>query len=335
MKKRGKGIATAFYPTGMGGGGDFSHAIVKVKPDGTADVIIGTSELGQGALTVMAQMAAEVLGIPYEHVKVTNDNTDSCPICFGTFGSRVTYYTGNAVVMAANNAKKMLLDVAADLLGSSVEKLDIVDGIIADPDKPDKSMTIEELAFAALYAKQKFIVGAGSFERAKSLPDPNTGECVPMAALSWAATQVEIEVDTETGVIEVLDSKSVFDVGKAINPALVTGQIVGGAAMGISWALLENLYPNYPSNKHQGRSFNDYLIATAMDVPNIESEILESVAAKGPFGAKGIGEMVSNLAAPAIVNAVHDALGIWIADIPLTPEKVLRVLKDRERVVDK
>lgn len=331
MKKRGKGIAAAYYPTGMGGGGDFSHAIVKVKPDGTADVIIGTSELGQGALTVLAQMAAEVLGIPYEHVRVTNDNTDGCPICFGTFGSRVTYYTGNAVVMAAQNAKKMLLEVAADLFGCSLEKLDIVDGRIAVPDQPEKSMTIEELAFTALYAKQKFIVGTGSFERAKSLPDPETGACEPMAALAWAATQVEIEVDTETGVIEVLDSKSVFDVGKAINPALVEGQIVGGAAMGISWALLENLYPHYPSNKHQSRSFSDYIISTAMDASNIESKILESASAKGPFGAKGMGEMVSNLAGPAIVNAVHDALGVWITEIPITPEKVLRKLESSEK----
>src|SRR4030042_1536109 len=95
MKKRGKGLAVAFYPTGMGGGGDFSHAICKIKPDGTADLIIGTVELGQGARTVLPQMAAEILEIPYEHVRVTNGDTHSCPICFGTFASRVTYFTGN------------------------------------------------------------------------------------------------------------------------------------------------------------------------------------------------------------------------------------------------
>ena len=231
--------------------------------------------------------------------------------------------------MAAKNAKKMLLEVAAEILGGAPDKLDIVNGVIAVPDQPDKSMTMEELAFAALYAKQKFIVGTGSFQRPKSVPDPETGACTPMAALAWAATQVEIEVDTETGVIEVIDSKSVYDVGKAINPALVNGQIVGGAAMGTSWALLENLYPNYPSQKHQGRSFGDYIIATALDVPNMGSRILESASANGPFGAKGMGEMVSNLPAPAIVNAVHDALGVWITDIPITPEKVLRVLEEQ------
>ena len=279
----------------------------------------------------MAQMAAEVLGIPYEHVRVTNDNTDGCPICFGSFGSRVTYYTGNAVVQAANNAKKMMLEVAAEIFGCTSDKLDIVNGKIASPEAPDKAMTMEELSFTALYAKQKFIVGTGSFQRPKSLPDPETGACDPTAALAWGATQVEIEVDTETGVIEVIDSKSVYDVGKAINPALVNGQIVGGAAMGMSWALLENLYPNYPSQKYQARNFGDYIIATAMDFPVIEGRILESASENGPFGAKGMGEMVSNLPAPAIVNAVHDALGIWITDIPITPEKVLRAMDQQEQ----
>lgn len=289
-------------------------------------MIIGTSELGQGALTVLAQMAAEVLGIPYEHVKVTNSDTDACPICFGSFASRVTYYTGQAVVQAAQNAKKMLLDVAAELLECEADNLDIIAGIIAVPGEPEKFKTMEEVALAAVYGKQKFVVGSGCCSPPFVRPDPETGACVPMATLAWAATQVEVEVDTETGVIEVVDSKSVYDVGRAINPALVDGQIVGGAAMGTSWALMERLYPHYPSHKHQARSFGDYMIATTMDVPKLESVLVECPSTGGPYGAKGPGEMVANAPPPAIVNAVRDALGIWITDIPLTPEKVLRAL---------
>jgi CO/xanthine dehydrogenase Mo-binding subunit len=327
MKKRGKGLAAAFYPTGMGGGGDFSHAIVKIKPDGTADLIIGTVELGEGSRTALPQMVAEVLGIPYEHVRVTSGDTDGCPICFGTFASRVTYFTGNAVVEAAANAKKMVLDEAAAILGTAPDKLEISDGVIRVLDEPGKSITLSEVAFTALYVKHKFLVGNGCFGRPSSRPDPETGACDPLATVAWAATYVEVEVDTETGVVEVLDSKSVYDVGKAINPALVRGQIIGGAAMGTSWTLLECLYPNYPSPEHVARSFRDYAIATTMDVPRLESRIVECPSVAGPFGAKGMGEMTANPPAPALVNAVHDAVGVWITELPLTPERVLRALE--------
>jgi len=329
MKKRGKGLAVAFYPTGMGGGGDFSHATVKIKADGSADLIIGTVELGQGSSTVLAQMAAEVLGIPYEHVRVTTGDTDSCPICFGTFASRVTYFTGNAVVQAATNAKEMLLDEAATLLNTIPEKLEISDGVIRVQDDSEKSITMGEVAFSALHAKHKFLVGNGCFGRPVSRPDPETGACDPLATVAWAATYVEVEVDTETGVVEIIDSKSVYDVGRAINPALVRGQIIGGAAMGTSWTLLEALYPNYPSPEHEARSFRDYAIATTKDVPKMESRILECPSLGGPFGAKGAGEMTANPPAPAIVNAVHDAVGVWITELPLTAERVLRALDNQ------
>ncbi|MEW6113055.1 MAG: molybdopterin cofactor-binding domain-containing protein [Thermodesulfobacteriota bacterium] len=327
MKKRGKGLAVAFYPTGMGGGGDFSHAVVKIKPDGTADLIVGTVDLGEGSRTVLPQLAAEILGIPYEHVRLSNSDTDACPICFGTFASRVTYFTGNAVVEAATNAKQMVLDEAATLLNTVPDRLEISDGIIRDRDEAEKSIPLSEVAFTALYVKHKFLIGNGCFGRPSSRPDPETGACDPLATVAWAATYVEVEVDTETGVVEIVDSKSVYDVGKAINPALVNGQIIGGAAMGTSWTLLEALYPNYPSSEHEARSFRDYAIATTMDVPNLESRIVECPSTGGPFGAKGMGEMTANPPAPAIVNAVHDAVGVWITDLPLTPERVLRALE--------
>jgi CO/xanthine dehydrogenase Mo-binding subunit len=327
MKKRGKGLAVAFYPTGMGGGGDFSQAVVKIKPDGTADLIVGTVDLGEGSRTVLPQLAAEILGIPYEHVRLSNSDTDACPICFGTFASRVTYFTGNAVVEAATNAKQMVLDEAAILLNTVPDRLEISDGMIRDTDEPEKSISLSEVAFNALYVRHKFLIGNGCFGRPSSRPDPETGACDPLATVAWAATYVGVEVDTETGVVEIVDSKSVYDVGKAINPALVNGQIIGGAAMGTSWTLLEALYPNYPSPEHEARSFRDYAIATTMDVPNLESRIVECPSVGGPFGAKGMGEMTANPPAPAIVNAVHDAVGVWITDLPLTPERVLRALE--------
>jgi CO/xanthine dehydrogenase Mo-binding subunit len=330
MKKRGKGIAVAFYPTGMGGGGDFTNAIVKVKPDGGADVIMGTVELGQGASTVLCQMAAEVLGIPYEKVRFHNSDTDSCPICWGSFASRVTYFAGNAVVRAATQAREILFEVAAPLLGAPPEELEAVSEQIRVRGDIEKAIPISEIAFKGLYEKHVFVAGTGTFGRPKSVPDPETGACSPLATLAWAAVQIEIEVDTETGMVVLIDSKSVYDVGKAINPELARSQVEGGAVMGMSFAILENLIPNYPMPTHQPHSLADYRIATAMDIPDIETVMVECPSTDGPFGAKGIGEMTANPPSPAIVNALHDAIGVWITDLPITPEKVLRALEAKE-----
>jgi len=331
MKKRGTGIAVAFYPTGMGGGGDFTNAIVKIKPDGTADLIIGTVELGQGASTVLPQMAAEVLGIEYEQVRFINDNTDSCPICFGSFASRVTYFAGNATIEAANNALQKLFEIASPDLDAPPELLEAVDGMIRIKGRPDEAIPIGEVATKGLYELHEFVIGTGSFGRPKSIPDPENGACDPLATVAWASVQIEVEVDTETGMVAVLDSKSVYDVGKAINPELARLQVEGGAIMGMSWATLENLYPNYPSPKYQPRSLGQYTIASAMDIPEIETVMVECPSTHGPYGAKGIGEMTANPPSPAIVNAVHDAIGVWITDIPITPEKVLRALEEKEK----
>ncbi|MBW1816249.1 MAG: xanthine dehydrogenase family protein molybdopterin-binding subunit [Deltaproteobacteria bacterium] len=331
MKKRGKGMAVAFYPTGMGGGGDFTNAIVKIKPDGTADLIMGTVELGQGANTVLPQMAAEVLGIEYEQVRFLNDNTDACPICFGSFASRVTYYAGNAVLEAATKARDKLFEIAAPELDAPTEMLEAVDGMIRVKDREDKALPIGDVATKGLYELHEFVVGTGSFGRPKTIPDPDTGACDPLATMAWASTQIEVEVDTETGVVTILDSKSVYDVGRAINPELARLQVEGGAIMGMGWATLENLYPHYPSPKFQPRSLGQYMLATTMDIPDIETVMVECPSPEGPWGAKGIGEMTANPPSPAVVNAVHDAIGVWITDIPITPEKVLRALEEKEK----
>jgi CO/xanthine dehydrogenase Mo-binding subunit len=276
-------------------------------------------------------MAAEILGIEYEQVKFINDNTDSCPICFGSFASRVTYFAGNAVIKAATNARQKLFEIAAPDLGAAPEDLEAVDGTIRVKNSPEKALPIGQVATKGLYEKHEFVVGTGSFGRPRSFPDPETGACDPLATLAWASVQIEVEVDTETGVVTVIDSRSVYDVGKAINPEMAKLQVEGGAIMGMSWATLENLYPFYPSPKFQPRSLGQYMIATTMDIPHIETTMVECPSPVGPWGAKGIGEMTANPPSPAVVNAVHDAIGVWITDIPITPEKVLRALEEKEK----
>lgn len=328
MKKRGKGLAVAFYPTGMGGGGDFTNAVVKIKPDGGADLITGTVELGQGSGTVLPMMVAEVLGIDFEKVRYFHHDTDAAPICFGTFASRVTFYAGNAVVMAAQKALQVMFELAAPELGVKPDQLEACDNRIRVKDQPDKSLSMGEVATKGLYEKHEFVIGTASYGRPKAIPDPETGACNPLATVAWAAVQVEVEVDTDTGEVAILDSKSVYDVGKAINPEMARSQVEGGAVMGMSWAVWENLYPNYPDPKNEPRDFSQYMLITAMDVPQLQTEMVECPSKDGPFGAKGIGEMTANPPGPAVVSAVHDAIGVWL-DIPITPEKVLRALEEK------
>lgn len=331
MKKRGKGLAAAFYPTGMGGGGDFTNAVVKIKPDGSADLITGTVELGQGSGTVLPMMAAEVLGIEYEKVRYHHHDTDAAPICFGTFASRVTFYAGNAVIQAAQNALQVMFKLAAPDLGVEPDELEAADGKIMVKGQPEKSLSMGEVAMKGLYETHEFVVGTSTYGRPKAIPDPETGACDPLATVAWAAVEVEVEVDTETGEVSLIDSKSVYDVGKAINPEMARSQVEGGAIMGMSWAILENLYPSYPDPQHQPRDFSQYSLITAMDTPELQTEMVECPSTNGPFGAKGIGEMTANPPGPAVVSAVHDAIGVWITDIPITPEKVLKALEAKER----
>jgi CO/xanthine dehydrogenase Mo-binding subunit len=328
MKKRGVGIAAAQYPTGLAGGGDVSQAYVKVNPDGTADLFIGSVDIGQGSKTVLAQMAAEELRIPYEQVRVHNQGTDTSPICFGTFASRVTYATGNAVVEAAREARSILFEAAAPSLQATPEALDAADGKIFVRDDPSRSIGFRDAANMANIFMKKMIVGQGLFARDHSATDPDTGACDPFCTMAWAAQLAEVEVDTDTGQIEVLRMVSAFDVGGAINPMLLEGQIEGGAVMGMGAALMEDLYPHYPTPEGQPTNLNTYVIPTAVDIPKkMESVIVECPSTAGPYGAKGIGEMTANVPAPAIVSAIHDAVGVWIDEIPVTPERLLRALE--------
>jgi CO/xanthine dehydrogenase Mo-binding subunit len=330
MKKRGIGIAAGLYPMGMSGGGDSSQALVKVQPDGSAVLTVGSCDIGQGCKTVLAQMAAEVLGIEYAQMKVVNDDTDNCPLSFGTFASRVTYVDGKAVVAAAEDARNILLEVGALMLEKSPEDLVAADGKIFVKDDPSTSLTIGEVAGAATFGMRRLVVGLGHYMRDPATPDPETGACDPICSLAWAANLAEVEVDTETGEVEVLRLVSSYDVGKAINPMLTEGQIDGGASMGIGAALSEALHPNYPSLEGQPTTLGDYAIPTTMDIPQMESVIYECPSSNGPFGAKGLGEMTANCPSPAIINAIHDAVGIWLNELPASPELILKALDEQD-----
>ncbi len=328
MKKRGKGISLVYYPTGMSGGGDTTQAFIKMKPDGGADLYVGSVDLGQGVKTIVTQIIAEELGIPVDSVVIHNQNTDVAGICTGTFASRVTYFAGNAVKRAAEDTRRQLFELAAPGLGVAPDQLAAGDGKIYAVDNPEKSITIADLCTQVNWGQGKIIVGTDYFwKQPSSYSDEENGQIDMINTLAFGTSLAEVEVDTDTGEVTVLKMINVFDAGKVINPLLAKGQVDGGVVMGLGSTLTEDLFPYYPDTGSQPQSLSDYIIPTTMDIPVLESELYECPSANGPYGAKGIGEMTNNTTSPAVVNAVRDAIGVWIDEIPLTPEKILRALE--------
>ncbi len=331
--RRGRGIAALNYPTGMNLGGDPSQALIYMQPTGGFVIKLASTDLGQGLKTVIPQIVAETLGVPLESVNIDTGDTDSGPHDMGQFASRSTHRMGNAVIMAAKEAKKQLLEVAADELEASPEDLVVSDGEIFVRGAPAIKKSVFDVALAAHFKYGKTVSGRGIFLKPNKGVDPDTGACDPDSTEAHCTTVADVEVDTETGDVKILKLWSAYEVGRAINPKMVEGQIVGGAVMGIGIATKESSFPNYPQFDPQPGSFSEYMMMGAADVPPIESTVLEYGSVDGPYGVKGVGEMTANSPLPAIVNAIYDAVGVWITDLPVTPEKVLRALEEKESAV--
>jgi CO/xanthine dehydrogenase Mo-binding subunit len=311
-KHRGRGFATIEYPTGMNQNGDPSQAWIKLKPDGRVDVFSGTVDIGQGSKTVHTQIVADAIGVPYDWVTMDNTNTDSSAVCTGTFASRGTFIGGNAVRLAAERVRERILDIASKELEIDASDLEIANGEVTAKGAPQKTINVADVAGAATYNYGELISGSSTALKPFAEVDDATGqvELDPHSAISYAACVADIEVDDETGEVVVLKLVQVYDVGRAINPTLVEGQIEGGAIMGLGLGLTEA-----------------YLGPAMEDLPELDNVILENPSEDGPFGAKAIGEMANNAQPPAIANAIFDAVGVWITEMPATPERVLSAIE--------
>jgi CO/xanthine dehydrogenase Mo-binding subunit len=326
-KLRGRGFAAVNYPTGMNLGGDPSQALIHSTTTGTFVITLSSVDLGQGLKTVVAQCAAETLGLPLEMILVDTADTDTGPHCMGTFASRGTHRVGNAVIMAAREAREIMLEVAAEELEVDAADLETDGtGFIKLKGSEEKKIHVVDLALAAHFKQGKTISGRGIFLKPKSEPVPETGEMDPDSCQAHACTVAEVEVDDETGIVEVLNMYNVYEMGRALNPAMAHQQIVGGAWMGISHALFETTEPYYPDRAHGPTDYSEYLMPGPADLAAMESVILERPAANGPYGGKGIGEMTANSPIPAIANAIYDACGVRVESMPFTPETILRGL---------
>lgn len=323
MKKRGVGIGCMWYGVGNTGLPNPASAFIELLDDGTVNLLIGCADIGQGSSTVMAQIAAEQLGIDSADINVISADTMITPEGGATSASRQTYISGNAVNLAAMEAKKVVIDEAANMLKRNAEVLAFCDGMIFAEGVPT-GLKVKE-AITSCRTKGKLTLGKGWFNPDTTSLDAASGQGSPFATYAFASQVVEVEVDTETGKVEVLSLVAAHDVGKAINPQLVEGQIEGGSIMGIGYALMEETELRQGDIKNN--NFDDYLLPTSLDVPSITSLIVEDHEPTGPFGAKGVGEPALIPTAAAIANAVYNAIGVRIYSLPITPEKILKALE--------
>lgn len=330
MKKRGIGIGCMYYGIGNTGLPNPASAFVEWLDDGTANLLVGCADIGQGSDTVLAQIVAEELGISVENLRVTSADTLVTPEGGATSASRQTYISGNAARLAAKEAKQVALAEARAIL-KTAETVDFVRGqVIVNGEAA--TLTIKEV-INSCRLKGKLTLGHGWFNPDTTGLDPATGAGSPYGTYAFATQVVEVEVDTETGLVEVKRIVAAHDVGKAINPQLVEAQIEGGSNMGVGYGLLEEV--TIAEGRIGNPNFDAYLLPTALDTPEIYPLIIEDLEPTGPFGAKGVGEPALIPTAAAIANAVHDAIGVRIYSLPITPEKVLQALAEKEASVAK
>ncbi|HEY3312565.1 MAG TPA: xanthine dehydrogenase family protein molybdopterin-binding subunit [Anaerolineales bacterium] len=333
-KRRGKGLALMWKAPAMPPNAG-SSAWVELAEDGTLSVGVGGQDIGQGVFTVAAQMAAAALGVPYESVRVaTPVDTRYSPYEWQTVASRLTWSMGNAIVNAARDARGQILKTVAEAWDEAPDDLDIVNGTVISF-KSEKEIPLKNLVIYGLpKAGDKGwrggpVVGRGSFMPTYVTGlDPETGQGErAVVHYTTGAQAVEVEVDIETGRVEVLKGVSTFDVGKAINPELVKAQMEGGFVQGMSSALFESL--QLRDGILQNPSFVDYRIATSSDAPkDLQAYIVEVPQEDGPWGARGIGEHSMVPTIPAIANAIYDAVGVRLEGPPFTAEKVYLAMLD-------
>ncbi|MCA3562266.1 MAG: molybdopterin-dependent oxidoreductase [Aestuariivirga sp.] len=315
--KRGAGVAGMFYGCGNTSLPNPSTIRFGLKPDGRLSLHQGAVDIGQGANTVIAQIAADAVGLPLALVDLVPADTDLTPDCGKTSASRQTFVTGTAAERAGRSLRQRLLRLA----NAGEDATLSLDGgtLVVREDTAVRAIDLAALPRGA----------HGYVQCAEETFDPPTspldasGQGKPYAVYGFGAHLAEVEVDTRLGLVKVLRVVAAHDVGRAINPILVEGQIEGGVAQGIGMALMEEFTPG------RGENLHDYLIPTAGDVPPIESILVERASSAGPFGAKGIGEQALIPTAPAILNAIHHATGARITRIPATPGRVLAALKTR------
>ena len=308
-------------------GPDSSSSMVKLQEDGTVILFTGVSDVGQGADTAMAQIVAEELGVGLEDIRMSVSDSETSPTDLGAYASRVTLVGGNAVKIAAEDARRQVLELAALKLEARVEDLEARDRRIFVAGSPEKGIGLADLLTFAVVKLGTHILGRGTYAAPSSEWDPATGQTNISPTYSFGSEMLKAEVDEETGQVTVREGVAAFDCGYAINPMSVEGQVEGSTACGIGMSLMEDRITD--QGQVLNPSLEGYRAPTALDVPHVGVILVETIDPEGPYGAKGLSEGGQVPVAPAIVNALYDATGIRFKELPVTPEKVLEALDSR------
>jgi 4-hydroxybenzoyl-CoA reductase subunit alpha len=338
---RGVGLACGSYLSGAGlpiYWNDMPHSGVQLKLDrsGGVTVFCGCTEIGQGSDDVLVGLVAEVLGVDPFDVRCVTGDTDLTPVDLGSYSSRVTLMMGNAAIQAAERARETLAAAAADKLGVPHERLAFAGRRVFDVEDPERGMSFRE---AVIRAEELFgtIGSVGSYKPPASAARFKGGGVGPSPAYSYTAAVVEVEVDRDTGWIVVPRVWVAHDIGRSLNPVLVRGQIDGGVYMGLGEALMEEqTFRRLPAKMsgalvHKFPSMLEYKSLSALDMPEVTSVLVEDPDPNGPFGAKEVGQGPLLPVMPAVANAVYDAVGVRIDEVPITPDKVLKALEAKAR----
>jgi CO/xanthine dehydrogenase Mo-binding subunit len=308
--RRGVGVAGMWYGCGNTSLPNPSTMRIGLTPGGRVVMHQGAVDIGQGSATVVAQICAEALGAPLERFDLLSGDTDITPDCGKTSASRQTFVSGRAAMLAGQQLRKSILRMAGECDCAKIEFLD--DRIAVEENGNRVELHLRDLPLD----ERGYVLSAEATFDPPTKPLDKDGQGLPYAVYGFGAHLAEVEVDTELGTVRVLHLTAAHDVGKAINPTLIEGQIEGGAAQGLGMALMEEFFPG------KGENLHDYLIPTFGDMPSVESILIEDPSAVGPYGAKGVGEQALIPTAPAILNAIYDAVGIRIRKLPATPDKV-------------
>ncbi len=326
--KRGIGMASLLH---VGGGAkiyrsDGCGTILKIDDYGHVTVITGSTDIGQGSETVIAQLVAEELGLPISSITIINNDSEITPWDVGVHASRTTFIAGNSARLAARDARAKLLQAAGQQLDLAPDTLDLRRGHVVNADSGEALLDMAKLIRSLHFTRKNDIVVTSAYYEPPSVMQDAEFKGDVSASYAFGTQVVELEVDTATGVIRILNVTAAHDVGRVINALGIEGQVEGGVVMGIGYAICEHLVVE--EGVVRNPSFRDYKILTAPQIPSIDMRFIETQDPEGPVGAKGIGEAPAICTAAAIANALYNATGVRFLELPLTPERVLRRLLD-------
>jgi CO/xanthine dehydrogenase Mo-binding subunit len=329
MKHRGRGVACGWYGIARTASMDRAAVWVELDDGGTVKIATGVTEIGEGILTGLCQIAAQEMGVRPEDIVLGDNDTARVPEAAHAGATRMTYMIGNAVALGCREAFGKFRTAMGEYWGVAPDSIEAFAGEVWVRGSATRRMTMEHAVHVLKKERGIVIVGSGLFTSQHTSLHPETGEATPWQSYVFGAQVAEVEVDDDTGEVQVLGVWAAHDVGRVVNPQQVEGQIEGAVVMAVGHALMEEYVQ--VDGRTTTAGFAKYILPTALDIPHVTSVLIDEPDPKTPLGVKGIGEPAITPTAAAIVNAIHDAVGVRITRLPATPERVMEALRERRQ----